>query len=100
LKTGDEVQLMQRSFDLKYIKSGIEEIRRSEQLRKLSFAFYINCAGRAKPYTGEEFEDAEEVQKGLFEIPFMGIYSGVEIAKINGKLQPLDWTGVLCMISE
>jgi hypothetical protein len=100
LKTGDEVQLMQRSFDLKYIKSGIEEIRRSEHLKKLSFAFYINCAGRAKPYTGEEFEDAEEVQKGLLAIPFMGIYSGVEIAKINGKLQPLDWTGVLCMISE
>lgn len=100
LKTGDEVQLMQRSFDLKYIKSGIEEIRAIDQFKKNSFAFYINCAGRAKPYTGEEFEDAEEVQKGLATIPLMGIYSGVEVAKINGNLEPLDWTGVLCMISE
>lgn len=100
LKTGDEVQLMQRSFDLKYIESGLREIRKNEQQRKYSFAFYIDCAGRAKPYTGEEIEDAEEVQKGLKQIPFMGIYSGVEIAKINNKLQPLDWTGVLCMISE
>jgi hypothetical protein len=33
-------------------------------------------------------------------IPLLGIYSGVEIARVGGDLQPLDWTGVLCIFSE
>ena len=101
LKEGDEVQLMRRSVDMDYIQSGIEDIRTKVNGNKPLFAFYINCAGRAKPYAGVDFEDAEEVQKVLGStVPLMGFYSGVEVAKVGGKLQPLDWTGVLCVISE
>jgi hypothetical protein len=100
LKTGDEVQLMRRSVDLDYIHSGIDDIKSKLDGEKPIFSFYIDCAGRAKPYAGGEFEDATEVQKGIGSIPFMGFYSGVEVAKVKGKLQPLDWTGVLCIISE
>ena len=100
LQAGDEVQLMRRSVDLQYIQKGIESLTTKMNGSKPVFSFYINCAGRAKPYAGGEFEDAEEVQKALGMLPFMGFYSGVEVANIRGKLQPLDWTGVLCMISE
>jgi hypothetical protein len=100
LKTGDEVQLMRRSVDLDYIQVGINDIKNQIKEANPVFAFYINCAGRAKPYAGGEFEDAEAVQKGIGNIPFMGFYCGVEVAKVKNNLQPLDWTGVLCIISE
>ena len=100
LKTGDEVQLMQRSVNLDYIQLGIDDIKSKLDGEKPIFSFYINCAGRAKPYAGGEFEDAEAVQQGVAENPLMGIYSGVEVAKVKGKLKPLDWTGVLSILSE
>jgi hypothetical protein len=82
------------------MKTGIDNMKAKLNGEKPIFSFYINCAGRAKPYAGGEFEDAEEVQKGVGENSLMGIYSGVEVAKVKDKLQPLDWTGVLCVISE
>ncbi len=100
LKTGDEVQLMQRSVDLDYMQIGINNMKLKLIGKKPVFSFYINCAGRAKPYAGGEFEDAEEVQKNIGNIPFMGFYCGVEVARVKDNLQPLDWTGVLCTISE
>lgn len=101
LKVGDEVQLMRRSVDLDYIHAGVADINEKANGSKPFFYFYINCAGRAKPYAGSEFEDAAEVQKAVGNTaPLMGFYSGVEIAQVRGKMQPLDWTGVLCAFSE
>ena len=101
LKAGDEVQLMRRSFDLDYVYKNVENIIQKLNDKKPLFAFYINCGGRAKPYAGGTFEDVEEIQKAFVgKMPFMGFYSGVEIAKVGNTLQPLDWTGVLCMFSE
>ena len=92
---------MRRSVDMKYIETGIEDLRVKVNGSKPIFSFYINCAGRAKPYSGGDFEDAEEVQKIMGgAVPLMGFYSGVEVARIGGRMQPLDWTGVLCMFSE
>ena len=98
LKTGDEVQLMRRSVDLDYVSAGMDEI--IKRVEKPLFLFYIDCAGRAKPFSGGLFEEAEEVQKKAGGIPFLGIYSGVELAKIRGHLQPLDWTGVVTILGE
>jgi hypothetical protein len=100
LKPGDEVQLMRRSVDLAYIRSGMDDIRKQMNGSTPLYAFYINCAGRAKPYCGGQLEDAEEVQRSIGAIPFMGFYSGVEVAQVNDRLQPLDWTGVLCILSQ
>lgn len=33
-------------------------------------------------------------------MPLLGLYSGVEIARVGGQMQALDWTGVLCVFSE
>ena len=46
--------------------------------------------------SGTDEEEASVVTKTLIDrVPFMGFYSGVEIAPIRQRSQPLDWTGVL-----
>jgi small ligand-binding sensory domain FIST len=100
LQQGSEVQLMRRSMDPHYVGKVIDDMKSRLGSKRPVLAFYINCGGRAKPFSGVEFEDAEEVRKALGEIPYSGFYSGVEIAKVGHTLQPLDWTGVMCLISE
>jgi len=101
LKPGAEVQLMRRSLDFAYVRSRAEEILGRVGDRKPFFALYIDCAGRASAYCGTEREEAEEVQKAIgSRMPLLGMYSGVEIAKVGKEMQALDWTGVLCVFSE
>ncbi len=58
---------------------------------------YIDCAGRASVVTGAQPEEATVVLQELAsdDVPFLGFYSGVEIAPVRGDPRPLDWTGVL-----
>ncbi len=101
LKAGDEVQLMHRSINLDYLHTGITALKQKAAGKKSLLYFYINCGGRAKPFAGGELEDVTEVQKIIgTETPFMGFYSGVEVAKLGNHLQALDWTGVLCLLTE
>ena len=101
LKAGDEIQLMHRSINLEYIHTGIDLLRKKAGNKKPLLYFYINCGGRAKPFAGGELEDVTEVQKVIGEeVPLMGFYSGVEVAKLGNHLQALDWTGVLCLLTE
>jgi hypothetical protein len=99
LKPGDEVQLMHRSVTLDYLRDGYRDLQQQIGSDKVQFYFYINCAGRAMPYTGGNLEDAEELRNIIGKnTPFMGFYSGVEVAKMGHRLQALDWTGVLCAL--
>lgn len=101
LKAGAEFQLMQRSFDFSYIRQRAGDLLNRIGDRKPFFALYIDCAGLASAYSGTEGEEAEEVQKIIgSEMPLLGMYSGVEIAKVGMDMQALDWTGVLCVLSE
>ena len=101
LKDGDEVQLMHRSVNLDYLHAGIQALKIEAAEKKPLLYFYINCGGRAKPFAGGELEDVTEVQKIIGnETPFTGFYSGVEVAKLGNHLQALDWTGVLCLLTE
>ncbi|MEX2214258.1 MAG: FIST N-terminal domain-containing protein [Phycisphaeraceae bacterium] len=101
LQPGMKVQLMRRSMDFSYIGPRTKELLKRVEGRRPVFAFYIDCAGRAGAYCGLDAEEAVEVQKALpKEIPLLGVYSGVEIAKVGGAVQALDWTGVLCLFSE
>ncbi|TCJ12115.1 hypothetical protein EPD60_16310 [Flaviaesturariibacter flavus] len=101
LKAGDEVQLMARSINLDYVENGIRNLKEKAAGNTPLFYFYINCGGRMKSYAGTELEDVEAVQRVIgTDVPLMGFYSGVEIAKVGGRLQPLDWTGVLCLLTE
>lgn len=100
LKNGDEVQLMRRNMEPDYIGQVVEELKEKAKGKTPVFSFYINCGGRAKPFSGVNFEDAQEVAKSIGDVPFSGFYSGVEVAKVGDHLQPLDWTGVLCYFVE
>jgi hypothetical protein len=101
LEPGMEVQIMRRSLDFQYIGERVKRLLAMADGRKPLFAYYIDCAGRAAAYSGLDEEEAVEVQKALpAEIPLLGVYSGVELAKVGGHVQALDWTGVLCLFSE
>jgi hypothetical protein len=101
LEAGSEVQLMRRSIDFEYIGQRAELLLSRLGNRKPLFALYIDCAGRASAYCGTEGEEAEEVQRVVgSKMPLLGMYSGVEIAKVGNVMQALDWTGVLCVFSE
>lgn len=101
LKPGFEVQLMRRSIDFDYIARRADELLGRLRGHAPIFAFYIDCVGRAGAYCGSEREEAEEVQRVIgSRMPLLGVYSGVEIAKVGQDMQALDWTGVLCVFSE
>ncbi len=100
LVPGTQVQLMRRSIDFEYIGQHTKELLASTNDRQPFFALYIDCAGRASAYCGSEGEEAAEVQRAIGrDIPLLGMYSGVEIAQVGKNLQPLDWSGVLCLFS-
>jgi hypothetical protein len=100
LKTGQEVQLMRRDFDFRYIEPQIEKLFSKLESRKPIFAFYIDCVGRVSAYSGMPEEESLEVIRLMRNVPCFGIFSGVEITNIRSTVKPLDWTGVLCLFSE
>jgi hypothetical protein len=101
LKVGHQVQLMRRSIDFGYIGKRAEDLLATLGDRKPLFAVYIDCLARASAYCGTDGEEAAEVQRVIgARMPLLGIYSGVEIAKVGRLTQALDWTGVLCVFSE
>ena len=100
LVPGTQVQLMRRSIDFEYIGQYTRELLERTADRKPFFALYIDCAGRASAYCGSDGEEAAEVQRAIgSDIPLLGMYSGVEVARVGENLQPLDWSGVLCLFS-
>lgn len=99
---GTLVQLMRRSMDFSYLKPRTDELfaRVAAAGRRPLLAFYIDCAGRAAAYCGLDAEEADEVRQAIPPgVPLLGVYSGVEIARVGGQPQALDWTGVLCLLS-
>ena len=102
LLPGDEVQLMTRRIDSEAIAERAAGLLATVAAagRRPIFALYIDCAGRASAYSGIDEEDGVAVQFALGEVPLLGLYSGVEIAKVGDAPCALDWTGVLCVFSE
>ena len=97
---GTEFQVMFRSFDLQYMPPRIERLFAGLGDRQPVFALYIDCAGRAAAYAGSDEEDAEVVQKVVAgRVPLVGLYTGVEIASVEGLPRGLDWTGVFSLFS-
>jgi len=97
---GTEFQVMYRSLDLQYMPPRIERLFDDLEDRRPVFALYIDCAGRAAAYAGSDEEDAEVVQKVVAgRVPLVGLYTGVEIASVEGRPRGLDWTGVFSLFS-
>jgi hypothetical protein len=97
---GTEFQIMYRSLDMGYMEPRIENLFTGLEGRTPVLALYIDCAGRAAGYGGIDMEDAVMVQKTVADrAPLLGIYTGVEVASVEGRPHGLDWTGVFCLFS-
>lgn len=97
---GTEFQIMYRSIDLEYMKPRLEQTFDRLDGRDPVFALYIDCGGRTAGYGGIDMEDALVVQNIVADrVPVLGIYTGVEVASINGRPKGLDWTGIFCLFS-
>ena len=100
LKEGEEFQFMRRSIETDMVGVEARKLLSALDNRRPLFALYISCLGRVKKLYGSENEEGDMVREALGDIPLLGIYSGVEIARVKGRVMPLDWTGVLCVFSE
>ena len=99
---GDQVQIMSRDNMLmvESVRRGIAAANQALVTPDSILGLYIDCAGRGSARSGSPVEEAELVLRGLDKtLPFMGFYSGVEIAPFARELsRPLDWTGVLSIL--
>lgn len=101
---GAQVQIMSRdnALMLESVRRGVAALNLAVSGNNNLLALYIDCAGRASARSGAAVEEAEIVLQTLDPgVPFMGFYSGVEIAPFDGERSlPLDWTGVLSVLSH
>lgn len=89
-QVGDTVQLMIRDNDF------MNENALFQDIEKSIFSIYVDCAGRASILTGSPEEEGVVAMSSLpRSTPAVGIYSGVEIASVNGVPTVLDLTGVM-----
>lgn len=103
IRTGDEVQVMVRDNHLlmESVSAGASQCLENNFGKRPVVAFYVDCAGRASVFTGSEEEEAARLTSQLGGCcPVLGFYAGREIAPFVGRARPLDWTGVLVMLTE
>ncbi|MBA4391426.1 MAG: hypothetical protein C0399_10890 [Syntrophus sp. (in: bacteria)] len=106
LGPGTEIQFMLRDSN-KMIESAMNHpvelmARIKNEGKRPVFGLYIDCAGRSASFSDTLIEEAAEISKVFHKenVPFLGFYSGVEIAPLLGKNSGLDWTGVLLVLAE
>ena len=100
LQEGSEFQFMRREIDFESMRQRTQTFLQGIDKRQCFLALYFDCAGRTAEYSGMEREEAEVIQEVIgSEMPLLGVYSGVEIGEVKGKIEPLDWSGVLCVLS-
>ena len=97
---GTEIQFMRRTIDFEDVARRTRSLLEGLGNRRPFFAFYIDCAGRTTAICGTDREEAEEVQRALKDVPLLGVYSGVEIARVGPEIVYNNMTGVVCLFSE
>lgn len=103
---GQQVMLMRRDPALMMQSARdnttrlLAEISAAGQTGRL--ALYFDCGGRMSAISGSDGEEAEIVCKLCTDagIPFLAIYTGVEIAPLTGASYGLDWSGVLVILTQ
>ena len=92
---GDHIQLMLRDNDYMMLNASSSGINQPTN-NQIILSIYIDCAGRASILTGSiEEEGVLALSSVPQNTPAIGIYSGVEVASINGVPTALDLTGVM-----
>ncbi|MGH9004212.1 MAG: FIST C-terminal domain-containing protein, partial [Acidimicrobiia bacterium] len=101
LKAGTDVQLMRRNIDFDSMEDKVNQLYERIGDREPILALYVDCAGRLCMLTGTDEEEAAEIQRTVgTRTPLLGMVSAMEIAKVAGEVQPMNWTGVLCILSQ
>lgn len=103
---GQQVMLMRRDPALMMQSARdntaqlLAQIKAAGQQGRL--ALYFDCGGRMSAISGSEGEEAEIVRDLCVNagIPFLAIYTGVEIAPLQGSSYGLDWSGVLVILTQ
>jgi hypothetical protein len=99
---GLKIQIMSRNqqFVLESVRNQTKELLKGINDGGGLGALYIDCAGRACAFCGDEIEEASVLQEVIGEtMPLLGFYSGVELAPCIDRTRPLDWTGVLAVFT-
>ena len=102
-RQGARVQIMARdnALMLDSVRQGTAAARTRNPAGKPFLGLYIDCAGRASARSGAPFEEAALLMQDLQpSYPLLGFYSGVEIAPFGSYSRPLDWTGVLALLTQ
>ncbi|HVF19428.1 MAG TPA: FIST N-terminal domain-containing protein [Mycobacteriales bacterium] len=99
LEPGSLVQLMRVSTHLDYAKDRVAALLGRLDGRTPLLALYADCAGRCVMGSAMPDEEGHAVRAAIGDIPLLGFYTGVEIGPVAGMAKPLDWTGVLCLLS-
>ena len=101
-QVGSRIQLMSHepSRMLESAREQTKALLASLPSQPLQFGLYIDCAGRSIAFSGMEEDEARLVSQQVgTRCPFLGFYSGVEIAPFMNRSRPLDWTGVLALFT-
>ena len=100
LTEGTVFQLMKLEIKPESIKQKVSDALKESKNERVAFALYIDCGARASAYCGLEPEEGLIVRDAIgADIPFLGLYIGVESVKLDQIFRPLDWSGVLCLFS-
>jgi len=102
-RQGTRVQIMARdnALMLDSVRHGTAAARMQSSAFKPFLGLYIDCAGRASARSGAPMEEAALMMQDLdASFPLLGFYSGVEIAPFGTYSRPLDWTGVLTLLTK
>lgn len=106
LEKGQSVMLMQRDPQLMWqsahdnTRNLLGEIQAQGLIGRL--ALYFDCGGRMTAISGGDREEATIVRDLCVEagIPFLALYTGVEIAPLASGSYGLDWSGVLVILTQ
>jgi hypothetical protein len=103
---GQQVMLMRRDPQLMMQSAHDNTTRLLAQIKQDGqqgrLALYFDCGGRMSAISGSDGEEAEIVRDLCVAagIPFLAIYTGVEIAPLQGASYGLDWSGVLVILTQ
>lgn len=101
-QAGIKIQIMSIDHQLvrESVRNQTKKLLNGINIGQVLGALYIDCAGRACSFCGDEVEEASILQEVIGDtMPLLGFYSGVELAPCIDRTRPLDWTGVLAVFT-
>lgn len=106
LAKGQQVMVMRRDPALMVASARDNTKALLQQLAEQGYqgrlALYFDCGGRMSAISGSSEEEAAVVRDLVQQagIPFLALYTGVEIAPLQGGSYGLDWSGVLVIMAQ